>query len=152
MHLTNAATTSDVSLMRTHIAAVSPQMIPILQQCVKTLSTHCPEARRAFPLGTKREQYDAACVAAHVAKNIADPESMRDWLKALGTHMCEHGLTSSDCNAAKGALLNALRDHSGTMWTGEHEHAFRGAFEQVFDMIIAGMPAESVRTATRMAA
>ena len=152
MHLSSFPTASEVALMRTHIAAVAAQMVPIMQQCVRTLSATCPEAEHAFPLGTKREQFDAACICAHIAKSIADLESIRDWLKATGSQLGALGFTDNDCTAAKAALLNALRDHSGSLWTMDHECAFKLAFEQVFEMLASGMPAPGVRTALRLAA
>ena len=152
MHLSSSMSSSETALMRSHLAAISPQLVPMLQQCVRTLSATFPQADRLFPLATKRQRYDAACVVSHVAKNIADPDAIRDWLKSMGTHLAMHGFTVNDCCAAKQSLLNAVRDHSGSSWTPELERVFRGAFEQVCDMVSSGMPAATVRNTLRLAA
>jgi NAD(P)H-flavin reductase/hemoglobin-like flavoprotein len=102
------------------------------------LFLHNPQLRDMFPvqMTVQRDRLLGALVGAIQA--FDDPERFDEHLRSLGRDHRKFHVRPEHYGNVKDALLDALRDTTGELWTSEYEQAWNDVYDAIAGKMIAG--------------
>jgi hemoglobin-like flavoprotein len=138
---------SPKQLIEVNLAVVVEAAPDVVGRFYAKLFERHPELQRLFGRRSQREQEKMLTEAIlAVVGHMEDATWLRGVLRPLGAKHVAYGVTEAMYPLVAGALIDTLREVSGTAWSPEVERAWSGALGAVAGEMIAGArEAESQR-------
>ncbi|MGA7121281.1 MAG: PAS domain-containing protein [Polyangiaceae bacterium] len=121
----------DVKLVQSSFDAMAPHAGELADRFFAKIAEASPEVRCMFRGGTsaeKNELIDALAAVVHAANR---PASVKPAVRALGARHRASGATRENEAAARAALLSAMAETAGALWTKNVEAAWNAACEWI---------------------
>ena len=127
------------SLVRTTWAAAAPHAAVLVERFYRNLFEASPESRVLF-IHADRESLEQKfrMTLEELVRVLDDPERLVSVLSPLGRRHGGYHVEPAHYEAAAGALLAALRETCGPMFTDEAEAAWRDLYNLVAAVMIRG--------------
>lgn len=126
-----SALTSMVQLIRDSFAAVAPRTEEVARYFYAMLFSLAPAVRDLFPANMEVQRSRLLRALVQVVQMVDRPEELVPFLSQLGRDHRKFGVLASHYEAVGVALITALREHAGDVWTPEVEHAWANAYAAI---------------------
>lgn len=127
--------------VRSHGASLNARAFELADRFLDAFFAACPHLRAPdsrFRGTPDRQRRGVAHQWAWFVRHLGELDHVTPELDALASYLRARGLTSHDFRAARGALLEALRDLSGPVWTAQHEADWSQAFDACYNRMCPG--------------
>lgn len=123
-----AAVTAMVRLIRATWAQAEPYLPEMSQTFYGLLFTLAPDAREMFPINVEVRRGKLMKAIAHVVQMVDRPDDLVPFLNQLGRDYRKYAVQDRHYEAMGTAMLAALREQLGSVWTPEVERAWAEGF------------------------
>ncbi|HEY2194219.1 MAG TPA: FAD-binding oxidoreductase, partial [Actinomycetospora sp.] len=117
-----------VSIIRTSFEAVAPRADELTQLFYGWLFRIAPETRELFPVTMELQRTRLLRALIHVVQMVDRPDELTVFLRQLGRDHRKFGVVGEHYDKVGQALLGALGEIAGPLWTSEVEQAWVGAY------------------------
>lgn len=132
----------NVQLLRWSFDQVRPRAQELVERFYALLLERFPELRPMFARTNMAEQKGKLIQAlAFVVANLERPGALKDALGRLGGKHAGYGVRPEHYVMVGDALLDALAEIAGPLWTDELRAEWAGAYQAVADLMQAPLPA-----------
>lgn len=126
-----SALTAMVQLIRDSFAAVAPRTEEVARYFYAMLFSLAPAVRELFPANMEVQRSRLLQALVQVVQMVDRPEELVPFLSQLGRDHRKFGVLVSHYEAVGVALITALRQHAGSAWNPEVEHAWANAYAAI---------------------
>ena len=127
------------ALVRTTWAAAAPNAAVLVERFYRNLFETSPESKALFIHGDRESlEQKFRLTLDELVRVLDDPERLVSVLGPLGRRHGSYHVEPAHYEAAAGALLTALRETCGPMFTDEAEAAWRDLYNLVAAVMIRG--------------
>ena len=131
-----------VETIRTSFDAVSHRSDELTQLFYGLLFRIAPETRELFPVTMELQRTRLLRALVHVVQMVDRPDDLSIFLRQLGRDHRKFGVVGEHYDKVGEALLGALREIAGPIWTREVEDAWTGAYGIVSQLMREAADAE----------
>ena len=125
--------------------AVAPRADELTQLFYGWLFRIAPETRELFPVTMELQRTRLLRALIHVVQMVDRPDELSIFLRQLGRDHRKFGVIGEHYDRVGEALLGALGEIAGPLWTAEVKDAWVGAYGVVSQaMRDAGIPLETM--------
>ena len=117
-----------VAIIRTSFEAVAPRADQLTQLFYGWLFQIAPETRDLFPVTMELQRSRLLRALVHVVQMVDRPDELTVFLRQLGRDHRKFGVVGEHYDKVGEALLGALGEIAGPLWTPEVEQAWVGAY------------------------
>jgi NAD(P)H-flavin reductase/hemoglobin-like flavoprotein len=117
-----------VRLVRESFAAVEPMTEKVAEFFYATLFAIAPATREMFPINMQVQRSRLLRALVHVVQMVDRPDDLIPFLRQLGRDHRKFGVVASHYEAVGMALLAAVKQYAGRVWTDEVERAWAEAY------------------------
>jgi hemoglobin-like flavoprotein len=118
--------------VRSHGASLNSRAFEVADRFLDAFFAACPHLRtpeNRFRGAPDRQRRGVAHQWAWFVRHLGELDHVTPELDALASYLRARGLHEHDFRAARGALIEALRDLSGLGWSTQLEADWNGAFD-----------------------
>lgn len=127
-----AAPTDDpsemVRIIRESFAAVAPRADELTQLFYGWLFSIAPETRELFPVTMELQRTRLLRALVHVVQMVDRPDELTTFLRQLGRDHRKFGVVGEHYDKVGEALLGAIGEIAGDLWTPEVSHSWTSAY------------------------
>ncbi len=120
-----------VSTIRTSFAAIASRSDELTQLFYGWLFQIAPETRELFPVTMELQRTRLLRALVHVVQMVDRPDDLTVFLRQLGRDHRKFGVLGEHYDRVGEALLGALGEIAGPLWTTEVSDAWHGAYDIV---------------------
>lgn len=120
--------TEMVEIIRSSFAAVAPRADELTQLFYGWLFRIAPETRELFPVTMELQRTRLLRALVHVVQMVDRPDDLTTFLRQLGRDHRKFGVVGEHYDKVGEALLGALREIAGDLWTRPVADAWTGAY------------------------
>jgi NAD(P)H-flavin reductase/hemoglobin-like flavoprotein len=120
-----------VRLIRESWAAVEDRTEQMGRVFYATLFRIAPEARDLFPVNMEVQRSRLMRALVHVVQMVDRPDELVPFLEQLGRDHRKFGVVAEHYDAVGEALIHAIGEHAGEVWTPEVHAAWTDAYDAV---------------------
>ena len=117
-----------VAIIRTSFEAVAPRADELTQLFYGWLFRIAPETRELFPVTMELQRTRLLRALIHVVQMVDRPDELTVFLRQLGRDHRKFGVIGEHYDRVGQALLGAIGEIAGPLWTREVEDAWVGAY------------------------
>lgn len=117
-----------VAIIRSSFAAVAHRADELTQLFYGLLFRIAPETRELFPVTMELQRTRLLRALVHVVQMVDRPDELTTFLRQLGRDHRKFGVVGEHYDRVGEALLGALAEIAGELWTTEVERAWTGAY------------------------
>src|SRR5262245_5352885 len=129
----------DVRLLRESFEALRPHGDAMVSRFYSILFTRHPEIKQMFGKTNMEEQRKKFfSTLDELIKHLEDPAKTMADLLVLGNHHLDHGVKNEQYPVVCDALVEAMKQSAGDLWTPTLEKAWRDAYATVADIMKKG--------------
>jgi nitric oxide dioxygenase len=129
----------NVQLLRETFDALRPQGDAIVASFYSILFTRHPEIGKMFAKTNMEEQRKKFFATLdELIHHLEEPDKTMADLLVLGNHHLDYGVKNEQYPLVCDALVEAMKQHAGALWTAEVEKAWRDAYATVADFMKKG--------------
>jgi NAD(P)H-flavin reductase/hemoglobin-like flavoprotein len=117
-----------VAIIRSSFEAVAPRADELTQLFYGWLFRIAPETRELFPVTMELQRTRLLRALIHVVQMVDRPDELSIFLRQLGRDHRKFGVIGEHYDRVGEALLGALGEIAGPLWTAEVKNAWIGAY------------------------
>lgn len=124
--------TPTIQRVRSHGAGLNTRAFELADRFLDAFFAVCPHLRRSdsrFRGTPDRQRRGVAHQWAWFVRHMGELDHVTPELEALASYLRARGVNESDFRLARGAMLEALRDVSGSGWNAQLESDWAAAFD-----------------------
>ena len=129
----------NVKLLRDSFEALRPHGDAMVARFYSILFSRYPEIEKMFVKTNMEEQRKKFfSTLDELVKHLEEPDKTMADLLILGNHHLDHNVKNEQYPVVCDALIEAMKQSAGAMWTPEIENAWRDAYATVADIMKRG--------------
>jgi len=129
----------NVKLLRETFDALRPRGDAMVASFYQILFSRHPEIRAMFGKTNMEEQRKKFFATLdELIRHLEEPDKTMADLLMLGNHHLDYGVRNEQYALVCDALVQAMKENAGAMWTPEVEQAWRDAYAKVADIMKKG--------------
>lgn len=102
-----------------------------------------PQLRDLFPVQMDVQRGRLLGAIVSTVQNFDDPQTIDDYLRALGRDHRKYHVTAEHYQQVKVALIESIRFHAGERWSGVYQQAWNDVYDFVAQKMIDGAAADT---------
>ncbi|MGH3867325.1 MAG: globin domain-containing protein [Pseudonocardiaceae bacterium] len=115
-------------LIRESYAQIQPRAEDVTQFFYAMLFVIAPATRELFPVNMQVQRSRFFRALLHIVHNVDRPDELVPFLRQLGRDHRKFGVLAKHYDAMGTALVTALKQYAGPLWTSQVEQAWRDAY------------------------